>query len=158
MRAVIWPSWPLVKLILRLSGRVPQTGGALKPAFHPERAGVAHRDVGAHGTGLQPDTPFILGLQPQRKVGIGKCESLLHLAEFEVDAPGRGLHVGEARPRLRTGFRSRRGRNLRSALHQFFEVPVAIGAAHQVQAGIIQGQCADFQSPSPKANSSEDTR
>ena len=82
---------------LEIEGRVAQAGCALKAAFHLECAGVAYGDVGAHGVCVEPDTPFIFGLKPKGKVGVGKCECFFHLAEFEVDASSLGFHVREAR-------------------------------------------------------------
>ena len=95
---------PVSERELEIQGSVAQTGGPLEPPVQLEDAGVADADVGAHGTPFQPDAPLTFRVQPEREVGIGEGERLLHLAQLEVDASRRCLDIGEAWARFGARF------------------------------------------------------
>ena len=64
---------------------------------------------------------------------------------FEVDARVSGLNVGKPRPRPDPPFAGRRIRNLRSAQQDRADAPLPHSVPHQIEAGLVETDPADFE-------------
>ena len=121
-------------------------GGLAEGGFDAEGAGVGWAGVGADGVGFETEAPLVRPRQPEGEVGIGEREGGLLLVEFEVQARAGGLDVWEAG--RGAGELLGCGRcvclGARGLKHKALQVPVAIGGADEVDAGVGQDDAGEL--------------
>ena len=124
----------------------------MEGSIDAEQASVSEREVevGAHGLGFDAETPFVRLVEPDGYIGVEEGEGELFVSLLEVD-PGVGaLDVGEAKGGA--GARLGRGRDfsLRGLDEYGVEVPMALGVADEVEAGLVEADAADLEASSPQ--------
>ena len=138
-----------------LQRSVAQHWGALNRHLALDGARVGHRHVGTHRLGGQPHVPLAFRRAEQRKVGLGQAEGALFQSVLEVDASVAGLDVGEAGASHHGRGCGRSGLRARRPPQQRLQIPLALAALHQVQAGILQVQPCNLQPSAPQRTQSQ---
>ncbi len=127
-------------------------GGLAEGGFDAEGAGVGWVGVGADGVRFETEAPLVRLRQPEGEVGVGEREGSFDLVELEVQARAGGLDVGEA------------GRGADELLgcgrcvclgtgglkDKALQIPVAIGGADEVNAGVGQRDAGELDAAAPE--------
>ena len=127
-------------------------GGWAEGGFDAEGAGVGWAGVGADGVRFETEAPLVRPRQPEGEVGVGEREGSFDLVELEVEARAGGLDVGKA------------GRGAGELLgcgrcvclgagglkDKALQIPVAIGGADEVDAGVGQRDAGELDAAAPE--------
>ncbi len=125
-------------------GSKVQARSALPRGIHQQLAGVRKVEVRAHWLRLHARAPRVLRILPQRYIRIRERVGRFHLPQLEIDPGVARFEVGKRRPPLRSRLQRRSRRNLRIALQQAGQIPAAVVAAHDVDAGLGRAQRGDL--------------